>query len=361
MTASDTDRRPKFASLDVMRGLAACLVACHHASNRAGELRFGGVKPFDGAFDGLYIFVDFFFVLSGFVLAWVHWGDLGRPGRVPRYFKRRFARIYPVYWAVLLLFLVGHIVHPAEVRDVPLSPTVLATSFLMIPNSGPTLLGVAWTLYYEVWFYIVFGAVLLVGRVGFYGIALWCMAIVVFYLMPIPKSFPLNFYLNPYCLQFAMGIGVAAILRVRHIPAPRSCALFGSLAFIVLAFLNIGPLVDSNQLAMRLIMGTLASLSILGLVECERDGSLVVPAWLQHFGAASYSIYLIHVIVEAPFLSFSWPVLSKTSPEIRTLICAFVAILIGYMFHRLVELPLTEQVRKLLFPRPGKPPALNMV
>lgn len=361
MTGNEQDSRPKFSSLDVMRGLAACLVACHHASNRAGELRFGGVKPFDGSFDGLYIFVDFFFVLSGFVLAWVHWGDVGRPSRIPRYFKRRFARIYPVYWAILLLFIAGHIVHPAEVRDVPLSPTLVLTSFLMIPNSGPTLLGVAWTLYYEVFFYLVFGAVLLVGRAGFYGIALWCAAIVVFYLTPTTKSFPLDFYLNPYCLQFVMGIGVATLLRHQRIPAPRFCALIGSLAFIVLAFMDIGPLVHSNQLAMRLIMGALASLSILGLVESERRGLLVVPGWLRQFGAASYSIYLIHTIVEAPFLSFSWPVLSKTSPETRTIVCALVAILIGYIFHRLVELPLTEQVRKLLFPQNSKPRTLKLV
>jgi len=361
MTEGDGLLRPKFSSLDVMRGLAACLVACHHASNRAGELRFGGVKPFNGAFNGSYIFVDFFFVLSGFVLAWVHWGDLGLPGRIPRYFKRRFARIYPVYWAVLLLFIAGHIIHPAEVRDVPLSPFVLVTSFLMIPNSGPTLLGVAWTLYYEVWFYIVFGVVLWIGRSGFYMIGLWCAAIMAVYLTPIPKSFPVDFYFNPYCLQFMMGIGVATILRVRHIPAPLCCALIGSLAFIVLAFLDIGPLVHSDQLTMRLIMGMLASLSILGLVECERGGLFVVPLWLRQFGAASYSIYLIHTIVEAPFLSFSWPLLSKTSPEIRTIACALVAILIGYIFHRLVELPLTEQVRKLLFPRTGKSQALKVI
>jgi len=50
--------------------------------------------------------VDFFFVLSGFIIFFVHGKDIGKPSRLPHYVWRRFIRIYPVYWAVTLISIV---------------------------------------------------------------------------------------------------------------------------------------------------------------------------------------------------------------------------------------------------------------
>ncbi len=68
-----------------------------------------GFGPFPAS--GLFAFghagVDFFFVLSGFIILHVHAGDIGRPVRLGHYLQRRFTRVYPFYWVVFLLALLA--------------------------------------------------------------------------------------------------------------------------------------------------------------------------------------------------------------------------------------------------------------
>ncbi|NBQ54213.1 MAG: acyltransferase, partial [Proteobacteria bacterium] len=47
--------------------------------------------------------VDFFFVLSGFIILHAHMDDIGRPARLGRYLWRRAVRVYPIYWICLTL------------------------------------------------------------------------------------------------------------------------------------------------------------------------------------------------------------------------------------------------------------------
>jgi peptidoglycan/LPS O-acetylase OafA/YrhL len=345
MTAIDT--RQKFYGIDVVRGVATCLVVFAHGGYIQSEARYGGQAAFDGGIYGLFVCVDFFFVLSGFLIAWVHWSDIGQRHRIGRYFKRRLARIYPVYWVVLTFFVIAHYFHPAH-NPVPLTPKLLITSYLVIPNDGPTILGVAWTLYYEIWCYLVFGFLLFMGKRGFYVLFAWTIAIVAFYLTSIEKTFPLAFFLNPYNLQFLMGVGLAYLVRNRRIPWPRTVAFIGCGSFLVLILFNAGTVFSDDPLKIRVVMGLLACLGIGGLMEAERSKLLSIPGWMQNFGAASYSIYLVHTVVLGPFMQHGWPILRHLTPELRAFVSAVVAIAIGYVFHRLVELPLTEIVKNLI-------------
>src|SRR5271166_6887268 len=86
----------KLLPLELCRGLAALLVACLHAGASIDKYYgydIGVVHNFGAG-------VDFFFVLSGFVITYAHWRDIGRPERVKTYYIKRFLRIYPPYWIV---------------------------------------------------------------------------------------------------------------------------------------------------------------------------------------------------------------------------------------------------------------------
>ncbi|USI72588.1 acyltransferase family protein [Sphingomonas morindae] len=340
------DTRQKFYGIDVVRGVATCMVALGHACYMQSEARFGGVAPFGGHGSGLFVCVDFFFVLSGFLIPWVHWNDFRRPARVARYFQRRFSRIYPVYWVVLTLFIGLHFLRPSTSHEVPLTLKTVLTSYFVIPNDGPTLMGVAWTLYYEIWGYLVFGALLLVGTRGFAAIIAWAAAIIALYAWAPPTSFPANFFMNPFNLEFLMGIGVAVVLRNVRVPAARPLAIGALALFLVLIYLHPGKVFHEDPLLMRLAMGGLASVAIAALIEWERTRAIRIPGWLMRFGAGSYSIYLVHTIVEGPLMSAGWGLWKHVSPEARAIAVAAVAIAIGYGFHKLVELPLTELVKR---------------
>lgn len=64
-------------SLQVYRGFAALAVILFHVHLVAKK--WVDFQFFGGVFQGANIGVDFFFVLSGFIITYIHWGDLGQP------------------------------------------------------------------------------------------------------------------------------------------------------------------------------------------------------------------------------------------------------------------------------------------
>ncbi len=94
--------------LDALRGIAALLVVLFHFDRWAlPNLHLG---PFDALIANGYIWVDFFFILSGFVMTHVYRsgfvnGKLGAAG-YREFLGARLARIYPLHFMTLMI-LVG--------------------------------------------------------------------------------------------------------------------------------------------------------------------------------------------------------------------------------------------------------------
>ena len=87
----------RFLVLDSWRGICALLVALFHfpTTSMVSQSAFVG---------GSYLFVDFFFVLSGFVIASSYGGRLGEPDALARFALVRFGRIYPLHLLMLAAF-----------------------------------------------------------------------------------------------------------------------------------------------------------------------------------------------------------------------------------------------------------------
>src|SRR5436305_9906897 len=93
-------------TLQACRAAAAILVVLFHASGSIFALaKYFDCKPFGRVFDFGYAGVDFFFVLSGFLMMHVHAQDFGQPRKLGAYCWKRFTRIYPAYWVVLALIV----------------------------------------------------------------------------------------------------------------------------------------------------------------------------------------------------------------------------------------------------------------
>src|SRR5260221_9879970 len=91
-------------SLQACRAVAAILAVLFHASVGIFALdKYFGHKPFGPVFDFGFAGVDFFFVLSGFIMMHIHAADIGQPRALRAYLWKRFTRIYPAYWAVLIV------------------------------------------------------------------------------------------------------------------------------------------------------------------------------------------------------------------------------------------------------------------
>src|ERR1700761_2793553 len=101
--SSQTDRKELY-TLQAGRAIASLLVVFYHnAVSIFDDSRFWGDDPSQKIFNFGHSGVDFFFVLSGFIILYAHWNDLGKPKQIFKYASKRFRRIYPIYWIVLAL------------------------------------------------------------------------------------------------------------------------------------------------------------------------------------------------------------------------------------------------------------------
>ena len=196
----------KFESLEMLRALAALSVVFFHT-----QMIFTGrtgIVPFGGLFGAGSRGVDLFFVLSGFIIAYVHANDLGRPKRVGHYFYSRFVRIYPSVWITTLLALAVYLIgFGGPDKADKLQPGSIAASFLLLPQHGDALVNVTWSLKYEIFFYLLFSIAILRRSVGLWLILLWQASVLVVYTSGLQLEWSwAAFYLRPIVLEFGLGL-----------------------------------------------------------------------------------------------------------------------------------------------------------
>jgi peptidoglycan/LPS O-acetylase OafA/YrhL len=129
--------RQRLAWVELGRGFAALAVVLYHASKLMKEAQYSG-RPFAENLFGLgFLGVDFFFVLSGFIILHVHYADLGKPSAFARYGWRRLTRIFPTYWVVLALALVINLALQSD--KAPVTPGWLLVQMMILPGGEPSL------------------------------------------------------------------------------------------------------------------------------------------------------------------------------------------------------------------------------
>lgn len=325
--------------------MAASLVVFHHAGNIVGQPRFFGYEAFGGHLERFHVGVDFFFVLSGFIICWMHEGDLGRRERLPRYATKRFLRIYPPYWGILLPLVILYQLFPAAGIPGQRDIANILMSTLLLPFPTPPVLGVAWTLVHEIFFYALFGIVIALGRGALWLLPAWVLAILAGQAIG-NLPFPLSFILSPYNLEFVMGVAVALALRRWHLP--HAAWLFWSGLVLFTAALLIANPISTHAFWGRIVFGLASASMLAGIVEHERRRTIRMPATFSLLGRASYAIYLIHPVA----LSLAVHVASRLRPdiplEIIVLALGSFGILIGIAYHLLVEGQLVALFRHVL-------------
>lgn len=348
---ANTDTRPKLQSVETARALAAILVVLYHAArhiaSNVGYLPFGSFSKFGHAG------VDFFFVLSGFIILFIHYGDIGRPARVGHYAQRRVTRIYPLYWVASTIGLFFLYLSP----DKPFPDTfALVRDYLLLPLGDPTL-GVAWSLQLEIIFYILFGVLIFNRALGMIVFAGWAA----YTLLSVSGALETNPNYVAFNLQFAFGLMAAWLLLKFRLPAPRVLLCGGLAAFLIFGWLENVDVVDGYALPARVAYGLSAMITLLGLVESERSGLLSVPAPLAALGRSSYAIYLFHILIIAALwqalLFTGWS--TRLAPELIYLGLVAASVIGGMIVERVVERPLLALVRRRSArPQPDTRPGL---
>lgn len=323
-----------------------------HAANLMNVPHFSGHIGMNRLFDFGYVGVDFFFTLSGFIITFVHYQDIGRAGSVPRYLWRRVSRIYPIYWFILALVIaitVAGRLATGKPAHIDLQAADWASTVLLIPGSGePKYVGVAWSLQYEVAFYVIFCVVLLHARVGAMLLSAWAVFLLGGVMDLWRPALPLNLG-SAHCIQFLLGICAAVIARRWGAPASIPPLVFSVLAFVgATVFELFGPFLRHSSMG-RVALGLSSAIVLLALAGLEQGRALRTPRWLVSIGSVSYSIYLGHIV----FISVAYMALAKLGlyhrlPEsVVYVVGVAVAVACTFLIGKWVELPLVAQLKGL--------------
>ena len=313
--------------------------------------RYLGYHTHLGIVEAGHVGVDFFFVLSGFIICLIHWRDMGVPTAVRTYFLKRFARIYPLVFIVNTVKLAFMAVVGRGMTADKLSINSIVGSYFLLPDTKFWIHDVTWTLAYEMWFYLSFGLLLLLGR----RIMLFVGGVYAFGIIGLqaigtsPLSGLPGFVFNARVLEFMMGMAVASFVT-RRVQVPFKAA--GALALLAIGLIAGGCALRWDQrlegLLRSLFWGPTFALLLFSMLQIETRFSFARLKLLLFAGDASYSIYLFHgMALHIGFLVLR-KVLVGSSSATLFLSCVMLAILAlgsSMLFYRVAEAPIQNYFR----------------
>lgn len=315
------------------------------------------------------LFIDWFFVVSGFIMVMVSRGRFQVPREMAKFAYARVARIYPPYWVYFFITLTVFLVMPQWVNSTHGEPN-LWKSFLLVPDKNLPLVMVAWSLIFEMWYYLVFTSLMLFKeRYLPWILGGWAGLIICANLtLDISTISPaLRLVLHPYAIEFVMGCMIALFYFSPLSERVSTRTAIGMLLFVPLIGVPIGynfGLFRGEGLIRVFSLGTLFSLLTIGATLLERRDKISVPNFMVAIGDSSYTTYLSHLLVIG-VIGKLWVMLDLASTSILGNI-AFLAIMFtavmsyGLVGFKFIEEPLMNSANRLgkrIFSK--KPPQMD--
>lgn len=365
MSSGTTSHR--FEALDGWRGVCALVVALWH-------FQLGGHLDRIAAFRSSYLFVDFFFVLSGFVIAYSSEAGLDAGGSRAVFLQKRFARVWPLHAAMLAVMVSQEFLRQRlEGWSFPdaRQPHDILPNLALLHGLGfdkdLTWNWPSWSISVEMALYLAFSLVFLAAPRRW---RTWIAGAVVATSLGVIALFSARYMGDAATFGIARGAAgfftgylVQRLWRAR----PAKVGTLGELAVMALVA---GWLTFAHETALSLAAPVMFGLVVwvfAGEGGAVSRGLKSAPG--LKLGAWSYSIYLIHAPIIVSF-HIAWRVLGLPGDKITSAVAAtgspwvgdvinlvFVALVLAIapLTYRFIETP----GRRLFAPRRGPVPALT--
>lgn len=344
----------RLPALDALRLLAALSVMAFHFLGIQHNWHIWGENP--GTFApaahnaSLYGFlgVEFFFLISGFVICMSSWGRT-----VKQFFISRIARLYPAYWFAILLSAAVIAAFPVAYWNANdhLSLRLVVANLTMAPSAlhAEMFDGVVWTLWVEARFYLLMAAMVAIGMnyrrmLAFCG--LWLMAALV--VMDTHSTFLDEFVLSQYTGVFVAGIAVYLMRRFGQ-----NLVLWGLLGFAWAleltelysrmsgrAYDNGKPLswgIAATLITVGLVLLILVAIGPLGRIRWR---------WLTTAGVMTYPLYLTHQALGIPMIVMLRHHAHALGRTVTLAVVVVSMLLLAWLIHRFVERPSSKWLKR---------------
>jgi peptidoglycan/LPS O-acetylase OafA/YrhL len=319
-------------ALDGIRGIAILLVFFYHfnGSHKSANLV---VRTWTGLADTGWVGVDLFFVLSGFLITGILFDTAHERAKVKNFYARRSLRIFPLYYGVLLVFLLltpvlqlhwkpGHLLYFVYLSNM----MPILTPGLQSPGPG-MMAGHLWSLAVEEQFYLIWPFIVwhIGKRKKLLQVCLLIMLgtlILRVILVCCGVGFGYIFPLLPTRIDSLVCGGAAALLARGPAPSrlPVRPVLVVSGVLTLGVFLGMSFTSFATQI-LATVGYTVIAIFFAGLVFCAQQGRGLIARIgslrsLRFFGRYSYGLYMYHGFLFPYLISFVHPIQRFLGSEI---------------------------------------------
>ena len=370
------DSKPHYALLDGLRGVAALLVVWYHVFE---GFQFAGNKPIIDFINHGYLAVDFFFILSGFVVGYAYDNRWGKTLTLGGFFRRRLIRLQPMVcmgavigavsfllsgmerwdsthatlWLTFLAFVCGCLMLPA----LPGMPREVRGNGEMFPLNGP-----CWSLFFEYVGNIVYA--LFIRRLSTRLLALLsfalCCALAWFAVTDqsgyesigvgwtVDRTNILGGSLRMLC-PFTMGLLLSRIFKPIHYAREA----FWISAALLLAIFHIPYIYSDGALSLNGMFEAACIIAVFPLVvwyaASGKTTDIASTRICRFLGDISYPLYIVHYPIMYAF--YMWLIKTRQYTLYETWPAALAAvtasIILAWLCLKLYDMPVRKWLRNL--------------
>lgn len=370
------DSKPHYALLDGLRGVAALLVVWYHVFE---GFQFAGNKPVIDFINHGYLAVDFFFILSGFVVGYAYDNRWGKTLTLGGFFRRRLIRLQPMVcmgaligaasfllsgmerwdgthatlWLTFLAFVCGCLMLPA----LPGMPREVRGNGEMFPLNGP-----CWSLFFEYVGNIVYA--LFIRRLSTRLLAVLsfalCCALAWFAVTDqsgygsigvgwtVDRTNILGGSLRMLC-PFTMGLLLSRIFKPIHYAR----GAFWTSAALLLIIFHVPYIHSDGALSLNGIFEAACIIAVFPLVvwyaASGKTTDIASTRICRFLGDISYPLYIVHYPLMYAF--YMWLIktrqytLYETWPAALAVVTA--SIILAWLCLKLYDMPVRKGLRNL--------------
>lgn len=370
------DSKPHYALLDGLRGVAALLVVWYHVFE---GFQFAGNKPVIDFINHGYLAVDFFFILSGFVVGYAYDNRWGKTLTLGGFFRRRLIRLQPMVcmgavigavsfllsgmerwdgthatlWLTFLAFVCGCLMLPA----LPGMPREVRGNGEMFPLNGP-----CWSLFFEYVGNIVYA--LFIRRLSTRLLALLsfalCCALAWFAVTDqsgygsigvgwtVDRTNILGGSLRMLC-PFTMGLLLSRIFKPIHYAR----GAFWISAALLLAIFHIPYIYSDGALSLNGVFEAACIIAVFPLVvwyaASGKTTDIASTRICRFLGDISFPLYIVHYPLMYAFYMWLIKTRQYTLHETWPAALAVVAgsIILAWLCLKLYDMPVRKWLRNL--------------